>query len=94
MGSIVESKKIGKDGKAVTIYRAHIRRTGFKSQSKSFRTKTEAKEWLRNNEATVLLEKKSKGSGTTFAKLAELFAAAPPDEGHAVLGRRPPRFLD
>lgn len=81
MGSIVESKKIGKDGKAVTIYRAHIRRTGFKSQSKSFRTKTEAKEWLRNNEATVLLEKKSKGSGTTFAKLAELFAAAPPMKG-------------
>ena len=56
MGSIVESKKVGKDGKAVTIYRARIRRTGFKSQSKSFRTKTEAKEWLRNNEATVLLE--------------------------------------
>lgn len=81
MGSIVESKKIGKDGKAVTIYRAHIRRTGFKSQSKSFRTKTEAKEWLRNNEATVLLEKKSKGSGTTFAKLAELFAATPSMKG-------------
>ncbi len=81
MGSIVESKKVGKDGKAVTIYRAHIRRTGFKSQSKSFRTKTEAKEWLRNNEATVLLEKKSKGAGTTFSKLAELFAAAPPMKG-------------
>lgn len=81
MGSIVESKKVGKDGKAVTIYRAHIRRTGFKSQSKSFRTKTEAKEWLRNNEATVLLEKKSKGAGTTFAELAELFAAAPPMKG-------------
>lgn len=81
MGSIVESKKIAKDGKAVTIYRAHIRRTGFKSQSKSFRTKTEAKEWLRNNEAAVLLEKKSKGSGTTFAKLADLFAVAPPMKG-------------
>lgn len=81
MGSIVESKKVGKDGKAVTIYRAHIRRTGFKSQSKSFRTRTEAKEWLRNNEATVLLEKKSKGAGTTFAKLAELFAVAPPMKG-------------
>ena len=81
MGSIVESKKVGKDGKPTTVFRAHIRRAGFKSQSKVFHTRTAAKEWLRNNEATVLLEKKSKGSGTTFAKLAEMFAMAPPMKG-------------
>lgn len=81
MGSIVESKKVGKDGKAVTTYRAHIRRAGFKSQSKTFKTKTEAKAWLRNNEADVLLEKQTKGRSVTFAKLADLFAAAPSMKG-------------
>jgi len=81
MGSIVESKKVGKDGKTVTIFRAHIRRTGFKSLSKTCKTRTEAKEWLRNNEAATLLEMKSKGAGTTFARLAELFATAPPMRG-------------
>ncbi|NFV82106.1 tyrosine-type recombinase/integrase [Magnetospirillum aberrantis] len=81
MGSIVEEKRVGKDGKAVTTYRAHIRRKGFKSQSKTFRTKTDAKEWLRNNEASVLLDKKAKGAGTTFKKLADLFAVAPPMKG-------------
>lgn len=81
MGSIVESKKVSKDGKSVPIYRAHIRRAGFKSQSKSFRTKTEAKEWLRNNEATVLLEKQTKGRGRTFKQLAELFETSPPMKG-------------
>lgn len=85
MGSIAptpdKEKKLKAAGIKVTQYRAYIRRKGFASLSKTFKTRTEAKEWLRNNEATVLLEKKSKGAGTTFAKLAELFAAAPPMKG-------------
>lgn len=82
MGSIVEVLKTDKaTGKPVKTYRAHIRRTGFKSQSKTFPTKTAAKEWLRNHEAEVLLEREGKGSGTTFAKLVETFTASPPMKG-------------
>ena len=82
MGSIVEVLKADKaTGKTVKTYRAHIRRTGFKSQSKTFTNKTAAREWLRNNEAEVLLEKQVKGHGTTFAKLVDIFTAAPPMKG-------------
>lgn len=82
MGSIVEVLKTDKaTGKTVKAYRAHIRRTGFKSQSKTFTNKTAAREWLRNNEAEVLLEKEGKGRGTTFSKLVDTFTASPPMRG-------------
>lgn len=77
MGSIVESKKLDrKTGKTVTQYRAHVRRTGFKSKSKVFASKREAQDWLRNNEADAALEKVTEGRGSTFKRLVEDFTAA------------------
>ena len=50
MGSIVK-ESLTISGKNVTRYRAHVRRAGFKSQSKRFESLADAKAWLRNAEA-------------------------------------------
>lgn len=77
MGSIVEGKKIDKKtGKTITQYRAHVRRTGFKSKSKVFASKREAQDWIRNNEADAALEKATEGKGATFKRLIDDFTAA------------------
>ncbi|NWG72887.1 MAG: site-specific integrase, partial [Parvularculaceae bacterium] len=73
MGSIVEHKKVGKDGKEVIQFRAHVRRKGFAPKSKVCRTLKEAKEWLRNNEADSTLKKASQGK--TFSDLLDDFTA-------------------
>lgn len=77
MGSIVESvRKDKKTGEAVTVFRAHIRRTGFASKSKVFATLRAAQNWLRNNEADTALEKSAKPKGKTLATLIENFVRA------------------
>ena len=80
MGSIVTVEKIDKStGKKSVRYRAFIRRKGFASQSATFDTKTEAKQWLRNNEGDGKLTKKS--AGRNFGDLVEDFMKAPPMQG-------------
>ena len=80
MGSIVAVDKVDKStGKKITRYRAFIRRTGYASQSATFDTRTEAKEWLRNNEGDGKLIRTS--AGRTFADLIEDFVKAPPMAG-------------
>lgn len=80
MGSIVKVEKIDKTtGKKSVRYRAFIRRKGFESQSATFDTRTEAKEWLRNNEGDGKLLKQS--AGRTFADLVDDFVKAPPMKG-------------
>lgn len=80
MGSIVVVEKVDKTtGKKTTRYRAFIRRKGFASQSATFDTKTEAKEWLRNNEGDGKLIRTS--AGRTFANLVDDFMKAPPTTG-------------
>ena len=82
MGSITEAKKPDpKTGKEITTYRAFIRRTGFASKSKTFATKAQAREWLRNEEGDAALVKAGKGYGTTFADVVESFVKAPPTRG-------------
>lgn len=85
MGSITEARKIDKaTGKATTTYRAFIRRNvNGKSvgKSKVFGTKTEAKNWLRENENSSALAVLGKASGPTFADLIDAFVKAPPDRG-------------
>ena len=80
MGSITRTKRIDKaTGKAVTVYRAYVRRTGFASKSKVCATIGEAKDWLRNNEADVTLEKVT--SGQLLKNVIEDFVSAPPGKG-------------
>lgn len=80
MGSIVKTTRIAKaTGKPVTVYRAHVRREGFASRSKVCKTEREAKEWLRNNDATAALRKKV--SRETLSALIDVFVEAPPDRG-------------
>jgi integrase len=80
MGSIVRTSKIDKEtGKVVDQYRAHVRRTGFASKSKVFDRLKDAKDWLRENEATVTLQRK--GTGKTLKLLIEEFVQAPPRRG-------------
>ena len=80
MGSIVTLEKVDKaTGKKSTRYRAFIRRTGYASKSATFDTKTEAKEWLRNNEGA---DKQTRASaGRTFADLIDDFVKAPAIRG-------------
>lgn len=83
MGSIVEHKKVGKDGKEVIQFRAHVRRKGFAPKSKVCRTLKEAKEWLRNNEADATLRKAVQGKNfeallNDFTALGECRYAAEP----------------
>lgn len=80
MGSITSTKRVDKaSGKPVTIYRAHVRRTGFASKSKVFTSKRDAADWLRNNDADATLVKA--GSGKLLKDLIEDFTQAPPGKG-------------
>lgn len=80
MGSIVPVGKIDKtSGKKYLLYRAFIRRKGYSSKSATFETRTEAKEWLRNNESDAKLVRQS--AGRNFADLIEDFIKAPPMRG-------------
>lgn len=77
MGSIVQHQRIDKaTGEPVTMYRAHIRRAGFKSRSKLFASKKDAADWLRNNEHDGALVKCEQPKGNTLATLIESFVAA------------------
>jgi integrase len=50
-------------------------------KSKMCATKNEAKEWLRNNEADMVLIASASGRGKTFAQVAELFTLTPSRAG-------------
>lgn len=80
MGSIVTVEKVDKpSGKKSVQYRAFIRRKGYASKSATFETKTEAKQWLRNNEGDGKLVRAS--AGRLFKDLIEDFIKAPPMRG-------------
>lgn len=80
MGSIVKESVV-KAGKKVTRYRAHVRRAGFKSQSKCFDTLADAKAWLRNAEADAAQKRQEADGIYSFSRVADLFAKAPPRRG-------------
>lgn len=80
MGSIVK-ESVTKSGKKVTRYRAHVRRAGFKSQSKCFDSVSEAKAWLRNAEADAAQKRHEADGIYSFSRVADLFAKAPPRRG-------------
>ena len=80
MGSIVSVEKVDKkSGKKSVLYRVFIRRKGYSSKSATFETRTEAKQWLRNNDSDVKLVRQS--AGRNFADLIEDFIKAPPMRG-------------
>jgi integrase len=82
MGSITEvKKKVGASSKETVTYRAFIRRKGYASKSKVFQTKSEAKEWLRNNEADTGLVKLTKGYGKRFVDVVDEFMRTPATRG-------------
>jgi integrase len=73
MAYIREYLKLDKKlGKEVKRYRAEIRRKGFASKSAIFGTRTEAKNWVKDNEAATTLTKA--GSGKTLKSLIGDFA--------------------
>ncbi len=80
MGSIVKEAVV-KAGKKVTRYRAHVRRAGFKSQSKCFDTLADAKAWLRNAEADAAQKRDEAGGVYSFLRVIELFVKTPPRRG-------------
>lgn len=80
MGSIVKESVV-KAGRKVTRYRAHVRRAGFKSQSKCFDSLADAKAWLRNAESDAAQKRQEADGIYSFAKVADLFAKAPPRRG-------------
>lgn len=80
MGSITRREKVDKrTGKVVVDFRAYVRREGFASKSKVCKTEREAREWLRENDATAALQKKT--SGKQFGPLVDDFTEAPPTRG-------------
>lgn len=85
MGSITEIVKLDKrTGKQIKKYRAYARRMiagKSVSSSKVCTTKSEAKEWLRNNEADMVLMTSVRERGKTFAQVADLFTQTPPQRG-------------
>ncbi|WP_082551045.1 site-specific integrase [Pseudorhodoferax sp. Leaf265] len=84
MGSITERLKVTASGKTVKTYRVYIRRSvnGKEvSKSKVFGTKTEAKDWLRENENDSGLKAIAGATGPTFANLLDAFVLAPPAKG-------------
>ncbi|HSD37766.1 MAG TPA: site-specific integrase [Rhodocyclaceae bacterium] len=85
MGSITAAKKVDNaTGKTTTTYRAFIRRNVNGKQickSKVFATKTEAKDWLRENESSTALAALGATSGPTFSHLVDAFVKAPPTKG-------------
>lgn len=80
MGSIVKESVL-RGGVQVSRYRAHVRRTGYKSQSKIFASRSEAKSWLRNAEADAAQKKVEQPGIYTFSKVVEVFATTPPRRG-------------
>lgn len=80
MGSIVK-EKVTRGGKEVVRYRAHVRRAGFKSQSKCFNTQADAKAWLRNAEADAAQTKAQADGIYQFAAVIDTFAQTPPRRG-------------
>lgn len=85
MGSIAKTTRLDTaTGKPVTTYRAFVRRTvNGKQVSKSqvFRSREQAKDWLRNNEHDGILTTMAQQRGPTFAALVEQFVHTPPDRG-------------
>lgn len=85
MGSITTAKKVNSaTGKTVATYRAFIRRNvngKTVSKSKVFATRTEAKDWLRENESDAGLAAIGGATGPTFADLLDAFVLAPPTKG-------------
>lgn len=85
MGSITTAKKVNNaTGKTVTTYRAFIRRNvngKTVSKSKVFATRTEAKDWLRENESDAGLAAIGGATGPTFSDLLDAFVLAPPTKG-------------
>jgi integrase len=80
MGSITRTARVDKrTGKQVAIFRAYVRREGFASKSKVCKTEREAREWLRENDATSSLQRRA--SGKTLASLIDTFVEAPPTRG-------------
>jgi integrase len=80
MGSITKKARLDKrTGKQVLVFRAYVRREGYASKSKVCRTEREAKEWLRENDATATLQRPM--SGKTLSTLIEDFIEAPPIRG-------------
>lgn len=80
MGSITRSTRVDKrSGKTIVRYRAYVRREGYASKSKVCRTERDAREWLRENDATSSLERKV--SGKTLSTLIDDFVEAPPMRG-------------
>jgi integrase len=80
MGSITKIQRVDKrTGKTVTVHRAYVRREGFASKSKVCKTEREAREWLRENDATSSLQRRV--SGKTLSALIEDFTEAPAIRG-------------
>lgn len=82
MGSITKTSRTDKkSGRAVTQYRAYIRRPGV-STSKVFERITDAKRWLADNEnSKALVAAATRGKAGTFAALVEAFVRAPSEPG-------------
>lgn len=81
MGSIVKRTSVDKrTGKPVTTFRAYVRREGYASKSKVCTSEKEAKNWLRENDATSSLSRATPG-GKTLSKLIDEFVEAPPTKG-------------
>ena len=80
MGSIVK-EKVRRGGKEVFRYRAYVRRTGFKSQSKCFETQSEARAWLRNAESDASQKSEQQEKAYPFSGVVETFVATPPRRG-------------
>lgn len=77
MGSITKRERLDKrTGKKVVDFRAFIRRAGV-SKSKVFRTATEAKNWVRENEHELALSEAARGRSKTLAALIEVFVVTP-----------------
>ena len=80
MGSITRRERVDKrTGKVIVTHRAYVRREGFASKSKVCKTEREAKEWLRENDATSSLQLRV--SGKTFGDLVDDFVEAPAIRG-------------
>lgn len=80
MGSIVKESLV-RGGKQATRYRAHVRRTGFKSQSKCFDSLASAKAWLRNAESDYEQKVAAGGGVYLFSTVCNSFVKAPSRRG-------------
>lgn len=80
MGSIVKENVV-RDGKKVVRYRAHVRRAGFKSQSKCFTTQADAKSWLRNAESDAEQKREQDQGIYRFSAVVNAFTSTPARRG-------------